>query len=366
MLVAFSHLRWDSVWQRPQHLLTRFAREMPVLVVEEPKAGLTPALGIRRERGVTIATPLLPLSCGAEGFDPVANEMIGRLIAPLVDRDDELILWYYTPMALGAEPPQRQPALTVYDAMDDLASFRSAPRAMRMQEARLLTRVDLVFAGGRTLYERRKDQHPAVYCFPSGVESAHFAAALNGIPRPAALERRSRPILGYIGVLDERIDLDLLGRVADLRPHWTIALVGPTAKIKGSTIPRRANIVRFGYQPYDALPDFLAAFDVAMLPFARNDATRSISPTKTLEYLAGGRPVVSTPIRDVVDLYGSVVSIAATPEAFVQTTESLLAWSGEEVHDWRLRVEALVAAHGWDGIAASMLALMHLRLMGDG
>src|ERR671912_1890652 len=336
MLVAFSHLRWGFVWQRPQHLLTRFAREMPVLVVEEPEYHLQGAdVRVRHDHGVTIVTPLLPRTSEKYGFGNHVNGQISRLLEPFVRAGTNQFLGYYTPMALGAEPAPVRPRLTVYDAMDDLASFRAAPPELRIREARLLSHVDLVFTGGPTLYRQRRDMHPSVHCFPSGVEAAHFASA-KAAPHEGLAHQR-RPILGYYGVIDERLDLDLLPEIADLRPDWTIALVGPVAKIDEATIPERSNIVRFGQQAYDDLPAFLACFDVALMPFARNDATRAISPTKTLEYLAGGKPVVSTPITDVIDLYGSVVHIAATANDVVAAAETVLNRTGDEQRRWRVK-----------------------------
>jgi UDP-galactopyranose mutase len=358
MLVAFSHLRWGFVWQRPQHLLTRFAREMPVVVVEEPEYHLQgPDVRARRDHGVTVVTPLLPKTTEKYGFGDHVNGQISRLVEPFIRPGMDPILWYYTPMALGAEPATVRPRLTVYDAMDDLASFRAAPPELRRREARLLSDVDLVFAGGPTLYRQRRDLHPSVHCFPSGVEAAHFARTAQATP-PEGLAHQRRPILGYYGVIDERLDLDLLAEVADLRPDWTIALIGPVAKIDETTIPVRSNIVRFGQQAYEDLPAFLGCFDVALMPFARNEATRAISPTKTLEYLAGGKPVVSTPIADVVSLYGDVVHIAATSKEFVSATESVLHRTSDADRQWRARAARLVAANDWDCIAEAMQAVM--------
>jgi len=357
MLVAFSHLRWGFVWQRPQHLLTRFAREMPVVVVEEPEYHLQGAdVRVRHDHGVTVVTPLLPWTDVQYGFGNRVNRQISRLVEPFVRPGTATTLWYYTPMALGAEPPPVRPRLTIYDAMDDLASFRAAPPELRMREARLLSEVDLVFTGGPTLYRQRRDMHPSVHCFPSGVEAAHFAP-IKASPHEGLAHQR-RPILGYYGVIDERLDLDLLAEIADLRPEWTIALIGPVTKIDESSIPVRDNIVRFGQQAYDDLPAFLACFDVALMPFARNEATRAIPPTKTLESLAGGKPVVSTPITDVISLYGDAVEIATTGEGFVAAAESVLNRTSDADRQWRAHAARLVAAHDWDCIAESMLAVM--------
>jgi glycosyltransferase involved in cell wall biosynthesis len=357
MLVVFSHLRWHLVWQRPQHLMSRLAREMPVLYVEEARGGSTTSEAqVRQCDGVTIVTPCVSLEYG--GFTRKVNAQISGLLDRIVPSDSDPVYWYYTPMALGAEPTVCRPGLRVYDAMDDLASFNGAPAALRAQESQLIAQVDLVFAGGPSLFRQRQDLHPAVYCFPSGVEPEHFRRFT---PRPdltSPLAGRPRPILGYYGVIDERIDRDLLARIADARPEWTIVLVGPLAKIERSDLPFRPNIVRFGKQAYSDLPAFLAGFDVAMMPFAQNAATRAISPTKTLEYLAGGKPVVSTPIADVIELYGDVVGVDPDAEAFVAACESVLMRTAAEQQQWQARVAHIVAANDWDVIAAKMADLI--------
>jgi glycosyltransferase involved in cell wall biosynthesis len=332
---------------------------MPVVVVEEPKWGYQNSdICIGHDRGVTVVTPLMAGSPPAPGFGGHVNAEISRLLAQVVPPGSDPICWYYTPMALGAEPAGSRPVLRVYDAMDDLASFLGAPPELRDNERRLLAQVDLVFTGGPTLYRARRDKHRAVHCFPSGVEGAHFAPGSFALVRPADLTTRPRPILGYYGVIDERLDLPLLAAIADAQPDWTIALVGPVAKIDERTIPVRSNIVRFGQQAYRDLPAFLAAFDIALMPFARNDATQAISPTKTLEYLAGEKPVISTPITDVIDLYGDVVEIAATAPEFIAAAEALLSRTGAEDRRWRARAAHLVAANDWDVIATDMLDVM--------
>jgi glycosyltransferase involved in cell wall biosynthesis len=358
MLVVYSHLRWDSVWQRPHQLMSRLSKEMPVVFVEEPKFGYARSeMRVRQHGAVTVATPHLAGRSHQNGFGAGVNTEISHLCAPFVPPGTNPAIWYYTPMALGAEPTGCAPCLTVYDVMDDLASFRSAPAELRAREAQLLSRVDLVFTGGPTLYRQRQDRYPAVYCFPSGVEPDHFARRRSTRVARELVER-PRPILGYYGVIDERVDLPLLEAVADLRPGWTIVLIGPVAKINPASIPQRPNVLRIGKQDYRRLPAFLAGFDVALLPFARNEATRSISPTKTLEYLAGGKPVVSTPIADVFDLYGDVVEIADGAWEVVGAAEAILRRAPAEKEVWNARVGRLVAANTWDAIAADMLQVM--------
>jgi UDP-galactopyranose mutase len=360
-LICFSHLRWGFVWQRPQHLLTRFARDFDVYVVEEPEFEETQAaaeLRVENRDQVVILTPVLPATPAFEyGFGDTNNRAISGLLAPFFQKHGlgeagapNSIVWYYTPMALGAAPRGLDPALVVYDVMDELANFRGAPAAIRERERSLLARADLVFAGGPSLYTSRKGRHPRVFCFPSGVDAAHFAR----VHRSTDLDHLPRPIIGFYGVIDERIDLDLLAGIADRRPGWSIAMIGPVAKIDPDDLPTAPNLYYLGKRDYDELPGCLACFDAAILPFARNEATRFISPTKTLEYLSAGKPVVSTPIQDVLDLYGSVVEVAERPDDFVAAIERL--WS-EHPAQQRVRREAsqrLVAEHSWDEIVRGM------------
>jgi len=340
------------------------ATQFSVFIVEEPEFidGGRSELRVAHDAGVTILTPLLPVASGFSwGFNQATNAEIRRLLtSPATgDRSAEDVVWHYTPMSLGAAPATFDEALTVFDAMDELANFRGAPAELSQREAMLLARTDLVFTGGPSLYEQRKNSHRRVSCFPSGVDAAHFAPNL-GRAAPVETVRWPAPVLGFYGVLDERIDFELIAGIADLRPDWTIAMIGPLAKITEGDLPRRANILYLGKRDYQELPAYLDRFDVALLPFALNDATKFISPTKTLEYLAAGKPVISTPIRDVIDLYGESVEIAATPREWVAKIAALLADPGKMPRETARR---LVDAHSWERIAAQMRALIDDRLI---
>ena len=362
MLVAFSHLRWDFVWQRPQHVLSRLSKEIPVLYVEEPAGEATKdVLELRLDGRVTIARAHLKDLPPGSRFSREVNRRIAALLEPLLVDDDDLITWYYTPMAIDALPESIAPALTVFDAMDDLASFRFAPADMPEREARLMEMADVVFAGGPTLYRQRQHRHPRVYCLPSGVDRAHFASPGPSSSASRALVLMRRPVIGFYGVIDERMDMELVAQMADLRPEWNYVLVGPLAKISPEDIPIRPNLRHFGMQTYEALPEILAKFDVAMMPFALNDATRAISPTKTLEFLAGGKPVVSTHVADVVELYSAATSIARVPEEFVAAIDDILAWSPDDRAAWEQRADSLLAAHDWNQIVEEMATAMELR-----
>ncbi len=345
-LVCFSHLRWDFVFQRPQHLLSRCARDRRVFYFEEPVLGdCPPGLDIQtRHNGVRVVTPRLPQGIGAAEAERTQRALVDAFLA---DRAvGEYVAWYYTPMALGFTD-HLGPRVTVYDCMDELSAFRFAPPLLREREARLFERADLVFTGGHSLYEAKRRRHPSVYPFPSSVDVAHFRRARSAQPDPADQASVQHPRLGFYGVIDERLDIQLIRSVAEARPDWQIVLVGPVAKIDRETLPRLPNVHYLGAKQYDELPAYLAGWDVALLPFACNEATRFISPTKTPEYLAAGRPVVSTPIRDVVRPYGDrgLARIAATAPEFVAAVEQALVEDGAA----RLaKADPFLAEMSWD------------------
>lgn len=349
-LVCLSHLRWDFVYQRPQHLLTRFARERRVFFVEEPifDAEFARMNVSRRDCGVTVMVPHLP----AEQHETIAaEESQRRLINHFLAEQNigDYLLWYYTPMALGFTDHLKG-LVTVYDCMDELSAFLWAPTALREREAELLRRADLVFTGGQSLYEAKRRQRPSVYAFPSSIDKAHFARARVSSPDPADQKDIPRPRFGFFGVIDERFDKELLSEVAAARPDWHFVMVGPVVKVDPQTLPRRANVHYLGGKSYEELPAYLANWDVALLPFARNESTRFISPTKTPEYLAAGKPVISTSIRDVVRPYAEsgLVSIADTAEDFVAAGEAFLAEQPSQRIDRQARADAFLAPNSWD------------------
>lgn len=358
LLICFSHLRWSFVWQRPQQLMSRFAASHRVVFVEEPVSAADDApsmLGRRETDGVTVLTPILDRHRFGHGFGDHVNPAIRALVSDWLQRNPagpDAIVWYWTPLALGACPESLASAVVVFDAMDELSAFRFAAPDLARKEADLMTWADLVFTGGPSLFRARQARHPRVSCFPSGVDAAHYrqAVEIRTDADPDALH------LGYVGVLDERIDLDLIAAIADARPSWAISLVGPLAKITPEDLPSRPNIVHHGLQPYEALPGIMATFDIGILPFGLNEATRFISPTKTLEYLAAGLPVISTPVHDVAELYGDCVALAADAEGFVRAAGAMSTESPRERAARMDRAATHLRQNDWDTIVASMQA----------
>lgn len=159
-------------------------------------------------------------------------------------------------------------------------------------------------------------------------------------------------------MLDERLDIALVKELASLRPDWSIILIGPVVKIDPDLLPRQSNIYYLGPKNYSELPLYLAGWDIAIMPFAINESTEFISPTKTPEYLCGGKPVISTPISDVVSDYGQpgLVSIAANAGEFVIAAEEIL--RNPDRQAWLEEVDKSLAVNSWDITWEQMSALI--------
>jgi UDP-galactopyranose mutase len=346
-LVCLSHLRWDFVYQRPQHLLSRFARERRVFFVEEPifDQGEQRLDISRRDDGVYVVVPRLP----AGAYDALALDAIQRRMVDKLFEEQQIgehLLWYYTPMAV-AWTSHLKPLAIIYDCMDELSAFKGAPPILAEREAELFTCADLVFTGGQSLYEAKRDRHQNIYPFPSSIDANHFVKARCIDCEPEDQRMIPHPRLGFFGVIDERMDIELLAGVADARPDWHLVIIGPVVKIDEAELPRKENIHYLGGKQYGELPAYLSGWDVALLPFARNESTRFISPTKTPEYLSAGRPVVSTSIQDVVRPYGqlNLVRIADTVEEFVAACDEAM---NEDAERRMHEVDAFLAETSWD------------------
>ncbi|QAY79814.1 UDP-galactopyranose mutase [Sphingosinicella sp. BN140058] len=340
--------------------MSRFAADRRVIYWEEPEVaaeGCEPALGVRTcaETGVIVVTPSLPETLDESGRTAALKTLLNGYLA---GEQGPFVRWYYTPMML---PFSRhvESICTVYDCMDELANFRFAPPQLLTLEQELIDAADVVFTGGYSLYEAKKDRHANIHPFPSSVDRAHFARARAMDASPDDQAPIGRPRLGFYGVIDERMNLDLIAAVADSHPEWSIVMVGPVVKIDPADLPLRANIHYVGGKSYEELPVYLGGWDVALMPFAINESTKFISPTKTPEYLAGGRPVVSTPITDVIRHYSDLeaVFIADGTEAFIQACEKALDLSRTE-GEWLAEVDAKLANISWDTTYARMAGLV--------
>ncbi len=358
VILTFSHLRWNFVHQRPQHLLSRFAsqRDCRVVFIEEPVHDRSDAPFWERsspEPNVLIARPHTPF--GKPGFCdeqlPALRELLRQFVVE--ERLGACCAWFYTPMAVPLLG-ELDPRVVVYDAMDELSAFLEAPPELLEREEELFHAADVVFTGGRSLYRAKKDRHPNVHCFPSSVDVKHFGQALRPIEDPADQAAIPRPRLGFFGVIDERMDLDLIRALADAHPEWHLVMLGPVVKIKEQNLPRRPNIHYLGQKSYLDLPAYLSNWDVCLLPFARNDATRFISPTKTLEYMAAEKMIVSTPITDVAEPYGRIVYLGETAGEFVAACERALQAPTQERRARTAGMREVLSGTSWDETAAAM------------
>jgi glycosyltransferase involved in cell wall biosynthesis len=354
MLLCLSHLRWGFVYQRPQHVMSRMAKDYDVVFFEEPVFSDTPepTLDISRPaNGITVIVPRIAHgTSGAQAME-LQRQLLDRYLGE--QAPGELLLWYLTPMSL-AFTEHLTPKVTIFDCMDELSAFKGAPPELIDRERQLMARADVVFTGGYSLWEAKRLQHQNAHPVPSSVDVSHFATAREALPEPLDQAGIARPRLGFFGVIDERFDIELVSQLAEQRPDWQIVLIGPVVKIDPATLPRQLNIHYLGPKEYGELPAYLAGWDVALMPFAINESTRFISPTKTPEYLAGGCPVVSTPIRDVVRGYGDsgVVLIADTAQAFIAAVETAL--NAKADHSFAQRADEVLDGMSWDNTCAVM------------
>jgi UDP-galactopyranose mutase len=342
--------------------MSRFAHEMNVIYWEEPvEIGEreTAYLQVREAQdaqNVRVVVPHLPQGMPEDAREAALKRLLDAHVASI---RGPLIAWYYTPMMLPFSADV-DADVTVFDAMDELSKFKFAPVKLLELEQALIDKAAIVFTGGSSLFEAKKDRHANVHCFPSSVDRAHFAKARAKLFDPADQEDLPRPRLGFYGVIDERFDTELLAKAAEMRPDWSFVMVGPVVKISEEDLPKRPNIHYVGGKTYGELPSYLSGWDVALMPFAMNESTQFISPTKTPEYLAGGKPVVSTPIRDVVRHYGDLegVKIASSAEEFVDACEQALELSRNPESGWLAEADLMLSASSWDTTQARMAGLI--------
>ena len=347
-LICYSHLRWNFVYQRPQHLLTRFSKDYRVFYVEEPERSVdakTPAFSLKKiKQDLWVVTPVFPESFPQEQICPTLKDLLEDLFSKHRIHPD--IFWYYTPMALDFTRDFR-PELVVYDCMDELSNFKFAPPELKVLEAELFKKAHVVFTGGHNLYSAKKNLHSNIWPVPSSIEKEHFMQARKKMNAPADQANIGFPRIGFYGVIDERFDLELLRASAKRRPDWNFVLIGPVTKIDESELPRLENIFYLGSKKYEELPSYLGGWQMAMIPFLLNDATRYVSPTKTPEYLAAGVPVVSTRIVDVVTPYGDekITHIIDNAEQLVDACNFEFSRKNKK---WLKKVDIFLKDNSWD------------------
>ena len=346
-MLVFCHLRWGFVYQRPQHLISRMAQGYRVLFVEEP---------VPFDEGEENSWELEKVEENLHVLKPKASgiEGIAQILHSLLSTRHFEVGWFYSAWFSPLIGEFRFDKV-VYDCMDELSLFKGAAPELIHQEKFLLSEADIVFTGGKSLYESKSKTHPNVHCFQSSVEREHFEKALDDIEIPEDIREIAGPIVGYFGVVDERIDLELLHQTSLLQPEVNFVMIGPLAKIGEEDLPREKNIHYLGMKSYKILPNYLKAFDVAMMPFALNDATKYISPTKTLEYMAAGIPIISTAIKDVVRDYSHCIPIIETAEEFSEELDRIL---NKQTSALDFEFEKILEKTSWDSTAASMKQLL--------
>ena len=348
-ILCFCHIRWNFVYQRPQHLLNRFAISKRVFVIEEPVFEAHSDYFEISKPNDSVNLWVVVLHVSKESSVEKRNATLKALLDSFMYSNEikDYILWYYSPMAL-AYSEHLHPALTIYDCMDELSAFKFAPPELKQWELCLLNRAGLVFTGGHSLYQAKKHLHHNIHSFPSSIDKSHFIKARVLKNEPEDQASIPHPRFGFYGVIDERFHISLINELATLRPDWHFVLVGPIIKIDPASLPHKENIHYTGGKDYNELPSYLAGWDVAILPFELNDSTKYISPTKTPEYLAGGKPVISTSITDVVTPYGNhgLVHIADNAEQFILEAEKIL--NNKNKQEWLRKVDTFLSTISWN------------------
>jgi glycosyltransferase involved in cell wall biosynthesis len=364
LIMCFSHLRWDFVFQRPQHLLTKASRNHDVIYFEEPvfEDGDASIRVKTTVRGIRVVTPVLPVGADARFIVSVQRRLLDQLLADVPH--ETLITWYYTPMALLFSAHLR-PDVCVYDCMDELSGFKDPPAGLIEREAQLFSTADLVFTGGESLYQAKRNQHPRVYAFPSSIDASHFNKARGDLHDPTDQIKLPGPRIGFFGVIDERMDLALVTKTANCMPDCQFVMLGPVVKIDPASLPQADNLHWLGGKSYDDLPSYMAHWSAGWMPFALNESTRFISPTKTPEFLAAGLPVVSTAIADVVRPYGALdlVGIANCED---MADKLRIALARQSDLDWLKKVDGFLSGKSWDKTWDAMSAhIARLQALND-
>jgi glycosyltransferase involved in cell wall biosynthesis len=357
-LICFSHLRWDFVYQRPQHLFSRFAKKGRVFYIEEPVFDSDyhyHAITRDLQSGVYVVVPHLSQKLSAEETILAQKQLLDSLLLHM--KIVQFMSWYYSPMFFPFSK-HLKPELLVYDCMDELSAFWFASENLKENEYRLMLSADIVFTGGQSLYLAKKDRHANIHSIPSSIDKEHFMKARSHNSEPEDQRSITGFKLGYYGVIDERINLALVNELAEKRPEWQFIYIGPVVKIDPATLPRHNNIHYLGPKQYTDLPAYLSGWDVALMPFAINESTRYISPTKTPEYLAGGKPVISTPVADVISGYcpEGLVHIAFTPDEFIEAAETERRNKGNDA--WLGKVDHHLSFVSWNRTWSQMVELM--------
>ena len=346
-MIVFCHLRWQFVYQRPQHIISRFASSMKVLFIEEP---IYENAGENSGNLMVISKTLHVLQPHVKDIESIAD-----ILPNYVKNKTIPVGWFYS-ASFSPLLEQLDFETVVYDCMDELSLFKGAPTHLIDQEKYLMSYADIIFTGGKSLYESKKQLHTNVYCFPSSVDESHFAKALNGIEIATDIVNIPSPVVGYYGVIDERIDLQLLHETSKKLPNVSFVMIGPLAKIEETDLPKENNIYYLGMKSYTELPHYLKGFDIAMMPFAINDATKFISPTKTLEYMAAGKPIISTKIKDVVRDYSDCVKLIETADDFCNAITFL--FDKRSASSVAMKYADILKNTSWDATATKMLSII--------
>ena len=342
--------------------MRRLARDRQVFFVEEPRVTKgEPFTVVRRvEPNLHVVSLRVPAHLSARALENAQR----RCVASLTPKDEHPLLWIYSPAASRAAR-DLEPSLVVYDCVADHASRAGATATMKENERSLLASADLVLTAGTALFEAKRAHNVSTYPLPSSVDVAHFARARS--PRNedragllSGLRAIPGPRVGFLGSIDDRVDLDLVDRLAEARPGLHIVLCGALSGVTRWTLPDRPNVHYVGAQDYDDLPEHVASWDAAIFPFRGDVATRRSEPSGLLACLAAGKPIVSTPLDELGPYVAQDLVTVAHPAQFAAAVDAALrqARSPAVMNGRRRAREQLLARTSWDRTCSAMFRLV--------
>ena len=361
-LICFSHLRWDFVYHRPQHLLTRFATKFRVFYIEDPifYEGDDKYEVFITKSNVWRVIPMLSKRKLRTSIVNRQKFLLNSLFS--IFEIKEYIFWYYNPQALDISN-HFSPLKIIYDCVEEISVQKNFTPQLEKLEKELLSKSDLVFTSGINLFNSKRKFNNNIHLFPCSLDKEHFSKARFHLVEPPDQSSIPHPRIGYFGVIDERFDYKLLAEVAKARPHWHFIIIGPVVRIDKSELPQNKNIHYLGGKSYDILPKYLSRWEVAMIPYKNNLTTHFINPAKTPEYLAGGKPVISTSITDIKKSFGDkkLVTIVNTSFQFINGIEHEL--HGKNKKEWLQKVDVFLNTTSWDKTYSNMLHLISGELI---
>jgi len=334
-VMIVSSMPWGFLWQRPQQIASRLANRGFNVVYFHSCLDLSPIFLIRlfREKSffvikrvnanlrvVNLFVP--PFRGKLRFFTEKLGVIFFKTYIKFFDLKPSVALFYHPRDVFLVGCLESMSVKIVYDCVDDYSAFPGVgdPFTVLNDEWQLVKKSSVVIVASKMLHERISKANSNCILVSNGADFKHFNRAVNFKEKPSEIKNLNHPIVGFIGAIWDWIDINLICKLAELHPEYSILLVGPVY-YGGEKLRRFSNIFAIGHKPYEVLPQYLACMDVCLIPFKINRLTLASNPIKLYEYLAAGKPVVSTALPEVCENASDLVYIARDEEDFIRKVE---------------------------------------------